>query len=138
MTTAPIMTVSIEGEDDIANVRNVARLSAQMFSFSVTNQARVGWAVANVARLMLTLGHHDAMNIFHVRRGSQQGTQITCDGEWLQAVHASQLEQTALSDVSQWVDEVDFTDGDAPSLRMIVWAPEDGAKRSTEHASTAG
>jgi hypothetical protein len=132
------MTVSIEGEGDIANVRNVARLSAQVLSFSVTDQARVGWAVANIARLMLTLGYRDAMSIAHLRQGSRRGIQITCNGKWLRLVRASWLEQKTLSDVSQWVDEVDFTDGEAPSLTMIVWAPENGAKRSNEHARTAG
>ena len=134
MTLAPIMTVSIKGESDIANVRNVARLSAQMFSFSVTNQARVGWAVANIARMMLSLGHHDAMNIFHIRQGNRQGIQITCNGEWLQTAHASRDEQTAISDISQWVDEINFDEGDAPSLTMVVWAPENGIQRSNEHA----
>jgi len=128
------MTVSIEGESDIANVRNVARLSAQMFSFSVTNQARVGWAVANIARLMLSLGYHDTMNIFHIRQGSQQGIQITCNGEWLQTVRSSRQEQTAISDISQWVDEINLTEGDVPSLMMVVWAPENGIQRSNEHA----
>ena len=120
------MTVSVESEEDIASVRNVARLSAQMFDFSVTDQARVGWAVANIARLMLSLGYHDAMNICHIRRGSQQGIRITCDGEWLKTVGASGLEQTALSDISQWVDEVDLAGGDAPSLKMVFWAPGSG------------
>ena len=130
MTTSPIVTVLIEGEGDIANVRNVARLSAQVLSFSITDQARVGWAVANMARLMLTLGHRDSMNISHVREGSRRGIRITCNGKWLRTVRASWLEQSTLSDVSQWVDEVNFTDGDAPSLRMVVWAPENGTKRS--------
>jgi hypothetical protein len=103
MTTAPIMTVSIEGEGDIANVRNVARLSAQVLSFSVTDQARVGWAVANIARLMLTLGYRDAMNIAHISRDTA-GNRITRNGKGCGCC-SSWIEQTILSDNSQWVDE---------------------------------
>ena len=130
MTTAEIVTVSIEGNEDIANVRNVARQSAQSLSFSVTEQARVGWAVANLARLMLTLGHRDAMKISQIHQGDRRGIQITCNGKWLRLVRASWLEQKTLSDISQWADEVEFVEGSNPYLMMVIWAPENGIARS--------
>ncbi len=123
MTTAPIMSVSISSESDISNVRNVARLSAQVLNFPVTDQARIGWAVANLGRLMLTLGYHDSMMIAHIEHNDRKGIRVTCSGNWIRLVRASWIEQTTLSDISQWVDEIHFAEGRVPQLMMVVWSP---------------
>lgn len=133
MSTAPIMSVTIESERDVSNVRNVARLSARALSFPIKDQARIGWAVANLARIMLTLGIRDIMEIAHVQQESRWGIQVTCKGAWLRMVRHSWVEKTAVSDVSQWVDGVQFVDGNPPHLMMTLWPGEDANDQGGQH-----
>ena len=125
MTNTPIMSVPINGEQDVSNVRNVARLSAQALSFPVTDQARIGWAVANLARTMLLLGINDKMTITHVQEDNKWGIQVTCQGSWLRMVRPTWLEKTVMGDISQWVDEVQYVDGNPPHFMMVLWPSED-------------
>jgi hypothetical protein len=118
------MSVSIESERDVSNVRNVARLSARALSFPITDQARIGWAVANLARMMLMLGIHDTMIIAHVMQDGRWGIRVTCRGAWLRMVSHSWIEKTALSEFSQWVDEIHFADGTPPYLMVVLWPRE--------------
>ena len=137
MTTAPIMSVSIESERDVCNVRNVARLSARALSFPITDQARIGWAVANLARMMLMLDIGGTMDIAHAQQDGRWGIQVTCKGAWLRMVRHTWVEKTALSDISQWVDDLQFVDGNPPHLMMMLWPAEDTADRG-EQNDTAG
>lgn len=123
MTTGQVTSVSIENEQDIANVRNVARLSARALNLPVTVQARVGWAVAFLARFMLTLGYQDMMTIAHTQRNERFGVCITCHGQWLHLVAPTWLEGTTLAGVSPLIDEMRFVEGNPPSFTVILWAP---------------
>ena len=125
MTDASNMLVSIESERDVSNVRNVARLSARALSFPVTDQARIGWAVANLARTMLVLGIQDTMNIAHVQQDGRWGIRVTCRGAWLRMMMGrSQVERAALAEFSQWVDDAQFVDGNPPHLMVDLWPVE--------------
>jgi hypothetical protein len=137
MSTAPIMSVSINSEHDVSNVRNVARLSAQVLNFPITSQARIGWAVANLAQLMLTLGYHDNMFISHLHQENRRGIRVMCNGNWLRMVQSSWLEKTVLSDISQWVDHVELDGGAAPSLIMDLWAPDSNGNGESNHGTTS-
>lgn len=138
MTTAQIIAVSIDSEQDVANVRNVARLSARVLNLPVTAQARVGWAVAYLARLMLTLGYQDTMTIAHTQRNGRFGVRITCRGKWLHLVAPTWLEGTALAGVSPWVDEMRFVEGNPPSFMVVLWAPEEKRSDMPKSSYTLG
>ncbi len=124
MTSMPIMSISIQQERDVANARNFARLSARTMAFSVTDQARIGWAVANLARKMLMLSSEGTMSIDHIQQDTSWGIRVTCHGDWLRMVRQSWVEKTTLDDLSQWLDEVQFVDGSPPHLMLILWPSE--------------
>lgn len=124
MTESQTVSLLIENERDVSNVRNVARMSARILSFPITDQARIGWAVANIARLILLLGVHDTLSIAHIHQDGRWGIEVICQGAWLQMVRQDWIERKILTDVSKWVDQVQFVDGNPQRLVINLWPAE--------------
>ena len=132
--TPPVMTVRVEDAMDIMIVRDTARRAAGLVGFSPAHRAQLSSAAAALAELVLKTGDTHTIRMTGITdpRGGRRGMQISLQTPWLAGVSANNVLLALRSKLGELVDEVLLTDGDAPTIIMVMWLSQERSSKSVQ------
>lgn len=115
--------IMVRTQDDLAQLRKVAREILQRLEAPLREQSRISWMIDHFGRQILLFNKGSSIYLTSVEdptHSHQKGLQMRCEGAWLRSMGNMYKHRLMIPNLHPQ-DGVKFVDGPDPMLMVTAW-----------------